>query len=69
MNYEAIYETIRNIDPRVRYITPSGLAHKLGVERIYPGTMAKLVRDGVLEHAPCKGYYYIVGREEVCKHG
>ena len=41
--------------------TPSSIACAVGVERIYGGTMAKWVRDGVLEKCPAKGYYRVIG--------
>lgn len=41
--------------------TPSSIAYAVGVERIYGGTMAKWVRDGVLEKCPANGYYRVIG--------
>ena len=60
MDYKAIYEVIKN--HRGKVITASNIAYALGIERIYGATMSKLVRDGMLEPAPAKGYYYIIGR-------
>lgn len=60
VNYAKIYEVLKA--HRSKVITPSQLAYSLGVERIYGATMAKLVREGALEPAAAKGYYYIVGK-------
>lgn len=42
-------------------ITPSMLAHGIGVERIYGGTMAKLVRDNQITKCEAKGFYRVSG--------
>ena len=42
-------------------VTAYGIACAVGVERIYGGTMAKWVRDGVLEKCPANGYYRVIG--------
>ena len=56
VNYDKIYDYLR--DTKHKVITASMLAHGIGVDRIYGGTMTKLVRDGYLEPAAEKGYYY-----------
>lgn len=60
VDYNKIYEALENYNGHV--LTASGLAYKIGVERIYGGTMSKLVRDGYLIKANCKGYYYIASK-------
>ena len=40
-----------------KIVTAAGIAHAIGIERIYGPTMSKLVREGVIEPMPCKGYY------------
>ena len=60
IDYNKIYEALENYNGCV--LTASGLAYKIGVERIYGGTMSKLVRDGYLIKANCKGYYYIASK-------
>ena len=60
VDYNKIYEALENYSGRV--LTASSLAYKIGVERIYGGTMSKLVRDGYLIKANCKGYYYIASK-------
>jgi hypothetical protein len=62
VNYDAIYEFLGTF--RGRVITPSALAYGIGVERIYGGTMSKLVRDGYLEPCAEKGFYRIIKRTE-----
>ena len=43
-------------------ITPSMLAYGIGVERIYGGTMAKLVRDNQITKCDdVKGFYRVNG--------
>ena len=43
-------------------ITPSMLAYGIGVERIYGGTMAKLVRDNQISKCDdVKGFYRVNG--------
>lgn len=42
-------------------ITASMLAHGIGVERIYGGTMAKLVRDNQITKCEAKGFYRVSG--------
>ena len=44
-----------------KIITPSMLAHGIGVERIYGGTMAKLVRDSQITKCEAKGFYRVNG--------
>lgn len=61
VNYEKIYEVINN--HKGRFISAAQIAFSMNIDRIYGGTMAKLVREGVLEHAPAKGYYHIIGRD------
>lgn len=58
VNYEKIYEAISN--HKGKYISAAQIAFTIGADRIYGGTMAKLVREGVLEKAPANGYYFIV---------
>lgn len=62
VNYKEIYDFLATTKRNT--ITASGIAFNLGIDRIYGGTMAKLVRDGYLEECPCKGYYRIIKREE-----
>ena len=40
-----------------KIVTAAGIAHAIGIERIYGTRLSKLVREGVLEPMPCKGYY------------
>lgn len=42
-----------------KIITASGLAYGIGVERIYGGTMAKLVRDDKIAKCAEKGFYRV----------
>ena len=42
-------------------VTAYSIARAVGVERVYGGTMAKWVRDGVLEKCPANGYYRVIG--------
>lgn len=56
-NYQKIYDYLKNYTHKV--ITASQLAYGIEVDRIYGGTMAKLVRDGYLEKCPEKGFYTI----------
>ena len=58
VNYKKIYEALE--DHKGKTITPSMLAYKVGVERIYGATMMKLVRDGALEKCPADGYYRVI---------
>lgn len=58
IDYDKIYECLNKRSGKI--ISASGIAHFIGVDRIYGGTMAKLVRDGYLEHMPAKGYYRII---------
>ena len=45
-----------------KVITASMLAHGIGVERIYGGTMAKLVRDNQITKCDdVKGFYRVNG--------
>lgn len=58
VDYEKIYEGLERLKGKT--ITASGLAHATGVDRIYGGTMAKLVREGCLDKCPLQGYYKVV---------
>ena len=60
VDYEKIYEAIRNNSGKV--ITAAKIAYATGIDRIHGATMSKLVREGILEPANAKGYYWIVGR-------
>lgn len=44
-----------------KVITASMLAHGIGVERIYGGTMTKLVKDNQITKLEEKGYYRVNG--------
>ena len=44
-----------------KVITASMLAYGIGVERIYGGTMAKLVRDNQITKCEAKGFYRVNG--------
>ena len=55
VDYKKIYEVLDGKKGQV--ITASGLAFALGIDRVYGGTMAKLVREGRLSPMPLKGYY------------
>lgn len=44
-----------------KIITASMLAQGIGVERIYGGTMTKLVRDNQITKCMEKGYYRVNG--------
>ena len=44
-----------------KVITASGLAHAIGVERIYGPTMTKLVRDNCITPMAEKGFYRVNG--------
>ena len=44
-----------------KVVSAYSIACSIGVERIYGGTMAKWVRDGVLEKCPANGYYRVIG--------
>ena len=44
-----------------KVVTASNIAYAVGVERVYGGTMAKWVKDGVLEKCPANGYYRVIG--------
>lgn len=55
VDYKKIYDFLKTTKKRT--VTAYAIAHGIGVDRIYGGTMAKLVRDGALEHYPLKGYY------------
>ena len=52
VDYNKIYDYLKNT------ITASSIALGIGVERIYGGTMNKLVRDGYLDKCPLNGYYH-----------
>jgi hypothetical protein len=43
-----------------RVVTAYIIASGIGVDRIYGGTMSKLMREGWLEPCPLKGYYRII---------
>ena len=58
VNYQNIYNYLDTYKRNV--ITASQIAYGIGVDRIYGATMTKLVREGRLEAAPAKGYYYVV---------
>lgn len=58
IDYDKIYECLNKRSGKI--ISASQIAFSIGVDRIYGGTMAKLVRDGYLEHMPLKGYYRII---------
>lgn len=62
INYDKIYEALDNWTSTV--VSASGLARKIGVERIYGATMTKLVREGLLTPAPTKGLYWHVRNRE-----
>lgn len=57
VNYKKIYDFLETRKGKI--ITASGIAYAIGVERIYPGTMAKLVREGLIEHCELKGWYKV----------
>ena len=57
VDYGKIYECLEQRKGKV--ITASQIAFSIGVEKVYGGTMAKLVRDGRIEHMPLKGYYRV----------
>lgn len=56
VDYNKIYDYLKNT--KARTVTAYGIAHGIGVERIYGGTMSKLVREGYLDKCPLKGYYH-----------
>lgn len=58
VNYEKIYDYLRTCSGKIT--TASGIAYFTGHDRIYGGTMSKLVRDGALAPCPHKGYYRVV---------
>lgn len=61
VDYNAIYNYLSNRPKNEKHRTvetASGIAYGIGVERIYGGTMTKLVRDGWLEKCPCDGMYW-----------
>lgn len=55
VDYDAIYKFLRTT--KMNIIDAAGIAWGINVDRIYGATMFKLVRDGVLEPMPRKGYY------------
>lgn len=59
VDYEKIYEFLAK--RKGKMTSASNIAHFIGVERIYGATMSKLVREGILDPAAEKGYYWIVG--------
>ena len=58
VDYKKIYEVLEAKKGKV--ITAYGLAHAIGVERIYGGTMSKLAREGWIEAAPLNGYWMVL---------
>ena len=58
VDYNKIYEYLNTMKDKV--VTPSGIAYAVGVERIYPGTMTKLVNDKAIEHCAEKGFYRVI---------
>lgn len=58
VDYTKIYECLA--EKKGKVITASAIACKVGVDKIYGGTMQKLVRDGYLEKCPLNGYYRVV---------
>lgn len=58
VDYNAIYNYLSNRPKNEKVRTASSIAYGIGVERIYGGTMTKLVRDGWLEKCPLDGYYW-----------
>ena len=58
VDYEAIYKYLNTIGGKIT--TASAIAHFTGIERIYGGTMSKLVRDGYLTPCAEKGFYKVV---------
>jgi hypothetical protein len=57
VNYEMIYGYLKGNSGKT--ITASGLAHAIGVERIYGATLTKLVNDGYLDKCLEKGFYKV----------
>jgi hypothetical protein len=57
VNYDEIYEVLAKREGKV--ISAAQLAFDLKVDRIYGATMTKLVREGKLEPAFEKGYYWV----------
>ena len=55
VDYEKIYEYLSTTTRKTT--SASNIAHYIGVDRIYGGTMTKLVRDGALTKCELKGYY------------
>ena len=60
MDYKKIRAYLETRKGKV--ITPSGLAHAIGADRIYGATMSKLVRDGLLIQCEEKGYYKAIDK-------
>ena len=58
VDYKKIYDFLMTTKHRV--ITAYIIASGIGVDRIYGGTMSKLMREGWLEPCPLKGYYRII---------
>ena len=58
VDYDAIYKYLSNRPKNEKVKTASAIAYGIGVDRIYGGTMAKLVRNGWLEKCPCDGMYW-----------
>ena len=59
VNYNKIDEYLATRKGKI--ITASMLASGIGVERIYGGTMAKLVRDNMITKCAEKGFYRVNG--------
>ena len=58
VDYTKIYNYLATKKGKI--VTPSGIAHFTGVDRIYGPTMSKLVRDGVIEKCPAAGFYRVL---------
>ena len=58
LDYDKIYDYL--ISKYDKIITASGLAYAIGENRIYGGTMAKLVREGYLIQCESKGFYRVI---------
>lgn len=61
VDYKKIYEYLESRRPhKYTVVSASGIAHAIGVDRIYGATMLKLVREGQIEPMPQKGFYKII---------
>lgn len=58
VDYKKIYEVLKV--KKGHAITAYGLAHAIGVEKINGATMSKLAREGWIEAAPLKGYWFVL---------